>query len=369
MKLYKLPFTVLRMVGSDFINQFTSNELSKTQNAFIDRLGKIVATFYQVKVNSNEVLIVLGKEFVERLREHLKKFLMLSDAKLEETNFKAYLDIEGPAEGEYKIPVGKGHIILSSEELETTVSEEEFLAFRLENNMPLQGSDYDQDLLVNVDPGLGSVNKGCYLGQEIVARIMSRPMKKRRKKLDVLLGAIMLLGIALISLIAVSYFIWTPPIVDPVQITKPPIGFQYGGQEVTIIFEKRNCFDECPEYRLTLQGDLTVKHEQLGSMSSPVIGTLSRNELNGILAKTNEINFFNLEDSYKAEGIRYPSITSTVTIGDKTKTIQDNLLTNNALNSFYDEIHDYLGVRELWNKSCTRENCLQDFGYLHPPRS
>jgi folate-binding protein YgfZ len=51
------------------------------------------------------------------------------------------------------------------------VSEEEFRLFRLQNDLPLQELDYQQEMLLNVGQDLVSFTKGCFLGQEVLARV------------------------------------------------------------------------------------------------------------------------------------------------------------------------------------------------------
>ena len=74
-----------------------------------------------------------------------------------------------------------GQLIITDDSLQETVTEEQFTAFRIQNSIPLQGKDFThKHLVMNVDPSLISWKKGCFLGQEVVARVNSyaRPPKK-----------------------------------------------------------------------------------------------------------------------------------------------------------------------------------------------
>ena len=47
--------------------------------------------------------------------------------------------------------------------------------FRLKNRIPIQGVDYNDDMVLNVDEhDFVSYTKGCFLGQEPVAKVHNR---------------------------------------------------------------------------------------------------------------------------------------------------------------------------------------------------
>ena len=172
MRLYKLSNKLVIRVrpgACEFLKGYTSNTLEAPRNAFLDLHGKIVAAFDQKVLSADEVLIVIEKQFFERLKNHLDKFLKLGDTVLEPTALQAYIDLEGDKK-----------IIIKDQESPAVVSDQEFTLFRLKNKLPVQGIDYDEELLLNVaDEEFVSYAKGCYLGQEIIARVhyRSKPPK------------------------------------------------------------------------------------------------------------------------------------------------------------------------------------------------
>ncbi len=184
MRLYKLNKAVLSFKNKPekLLNGLTSNELDKPKNAFLDKFGKIIVTANQVKVN-DEILMVIEKQFVERLRQHLDAYLKLGKTKLEETDYNAYFDMDGDynqESDEFTIKQNKGQIILTKKQLKTNITEEEFKTFRLNNNIPIQGRDYDEEMLLNVSEDYVSFKKGCYLGQEIIARVKNKAKPPKR---------------------------------------------------------------------------------------------------------------------------------------------------------------------------------------------
>ena len=166
MKLYLCSKTVLRFypAAGKFINDYSTNVAEAPRNAFVDLHGRIVAVVDQQKINVDEVWIILETRCVERLLSHLKKYLSLSETTLEKLDAKkVYWDLEAHKP------------IVTDQSMPEVVSEEEFTRYRVQNNLRLQGVDYDDEMILNLaDDTLVSYTKGCYLGQEIVARVHYR---------------------------------------------------------------------------------------------------------------------------------------------------------------------------------------------------
>jgi len=167
------------------LKAYTSNTPDQPRTAFLDRAGNIVAMADQILLNPSEALITIESKFTDRLLTHLKLYLGVSqtEARVEES-LKVYFDLEGsyrPSRGEWVVPQKKGQLVLTPKGLLASVNEEEFKKFRLEHNIPLQGIDFDDQMLLCVaDEEYVSYTKGCYLGQEIIARVHHRlkPPKK-----------------------------------------------------------------------------------------------------------------------------------------------------------------------------------------------
>ena len=187
MKFYALRNKlVIRITpkASEFLKAYSSNTLEKPRNAFLDIKGKIVAIFDQVSLSEEESLIVIERQFFERLKNHLKTYLFLTGTRLEPLDYLVFHDLDGDLEiqaEEFLIPQAKGKLILTRKHRIADVSQEAYTLFRLKNNLPVQGADYDEESLLNIDDEtLVSYTKGCYLGQEIIARVhhRSKPPKK-----------------------------------------------------------------------------------------------------------------------------------------------------------------------------------------------
>ena len=205
MKIYKLNKAVIsiRNNPSQFLNGLTANTLDKPKNAFLDVHGKIIATFDQLKINDDEFFIVLERPLAETVLKHLDRFAKLNKVVIQEKDLKVYFDLDGTYknfnfrhseersdeesqrkeilrfaqndEREFLIPQKCGQLVISPKDLENTISEEEFTLFRLRNNIPIHGIDYQNEMLLNVDEHeYISFTKGCFLGQELVAKVHNR---------------------------------------------------------------------------------------------------------------------------------------------------------------------------------------------------
>lgn len=171
--------------GARFIKDYSTNTAAAPHNAFIDAKGRIVAVFDQHRLGEDEMWVVLEKRFVERLQKHLFKYLYITDTKVEPLpGRRVYWDLDNeaePLEGDVFIPQKAGRLWLTSSKPAGTVSETEMKQFRIRHGIPWQGVDFDEEMILNVeDEERVSYLKGCYLGQEVVARVhyKGRPPKR-----------------------------------------------------------------------------------------------------------------------------------------------------------------------------------------------
>ncbi len=181
MRLFKLDRVVLCIKdnASQFLNGISANSLDKTNNAFLNIHGKIIATFDQIKVGEEEFFILIERPFVEDVLNHIDKYARLSKTKIEKKDqFRVYFDLQNDyplAQGEYTIPQKKGQLMITTKDLSSHVSQEEFTLFRVKNHIPIHGIDYRDEFLLNVsETDFVSFTKGCYLGQEPVSKVHNR---------------------------------------------------------------------------------------------------------------------------------------------------------------------------------------------------
>jgi folate-binding protein YgfZ len=154
--------------AASFVNAYSTQTPESPRAAFLDLKGRIVAVADQALLPSGEADLAVGAGFIERLQKHLKPYLFLTGNTLtEEPGLFVYFD--------------SGKIVMTAESLPDTISADEFTRWRVEHRRPLQGIDFDEEPVLNVaDETLVSFTKGCYLGQEIVARVHYRGKPPRR---------------------------------------------------------------------------------------------------------------------------------------------------------------------------------------------
>ena len=181
MRIYSLDKDVIhiRNNAAEFLNGLTSNTMDKPRNAFTDIHGKIIAVFDQVKINDDEMLILVDTTLVQKVFDHLDRYMRLSGVKAQRINMHGYFDMDGDYQlqpNEYAIPQSKGKIVVSPRAITFKVKHPEFTLFRVQNGIPAQGIDFQDEFLLNVSEkdDLVSFTKGCFLGQEPISKVHNR---------------------------------------------------------------------------------------------------------------------------------------------------------------------------------------------------
>lgn len=174
--VYRLDYIILKFSNHPerIFSGLTSNSLDKEKNAFIDNIGRTVTAFFQMK-KDDEIYIALPKQNYDKLMSHLEKFLKLTKVKIDKMDFNIYFTLKK----EKAELVFSDNIIATKKELKNA-REEEFNSYRLKNNIPLPGIDFNNEMILNVSEDFVSYSKGCYLGQEVIARVkyLGKPPKK-----------------------------------------------------------------------------------------------------------------------------------------------------------------------------------------------
>jgi folate-binding protein YgfZ len=176
MKYAQLPYRLLVISkgGPAFVDGLASNTSTAKETAFLDINGKIIATCWQ-QVKADNLFLYYPEMARDSLLKHIRKYQIVSPVGVEERAEKVWL-VNGAtgAEAEVHLPgysVFAGQPVAQWDEF----TEEALRAFRIQHNIPLQGIDFKDNMVMEINkPELISFNKGCYLGQEIVARVASR---------------------------------------------------------------------------------------------------------------------------------------------------------------------------------------------------
>lgn len=181
MRLYlttKKIFSFEKEGIEQFLNGLTANDMRAPQNAFLNIHGRIVATFAQMRKGSQQYYLLFEEARVVPAMAHLDRYLKLGGIKVQPVDKRVYHDLSGeyaPGPEDDVIPWPAGQLVLTAKELDATVSTEEYTQFRLTHRLPLQGVDYDEEMVLNVSSrDYVSFTKGCFLGQEPVSKVYNR---------------------------------------------------------------------------------------------------------------------------------------------------------------------------------------------------
>ena len=189
----ELPKVVFKVSGRgpkeavEFLNKVTCNDMHRTKNAILDRFGKLVIVCDQLVVG-DDIFVAFEKQFKGRFLSSIGKYAALAKVTVEETTLKVFHVIGSgklPAIGDLRITQSIGYLSLLPDSSALgnlrELSEDTYLIFRLENNIPLQGIDFDQQMFLEIaQQDWVSFTKGCYPGQEVMARVhnLSNPGRK-----------------------------------------------------------------------------------------------------------------------------------------------------------------------------------------------
>ncbi len=185
MQIFRVPKTALTLRGAaaDFLKAYTTNLPQASRSAFLDTRGRIVAVCAQKLLAASEALIVIETAVRDRLLEHLQRYLTFSDVALHEESYRIWHDTDDStvsSPGDVYLASEPGRLVLTRRDLPSG-SEADYRLFRVRHRLPVQGVDFDQEMLLNVfAEGYVSYEKGCYLGQEVIARVHHRGRPPKR---------------------------------------------------------------------------------------------------------------------------------------------------------------------------------------------
>lgn len=116
-----------------------------------------------------------------------------------------------------------------------------------------------------------------------------------------------------------------------------------------ISLERTACFGTCPVYKLSVYRSGRVEfdgkeHVQEKGRRS---GRISAADFARLVGKIEEINFFGLNDRYHANVTDLPTTTTSVTRGNRTKTVEDYFAGPAGLKEFEDLI-DEVAKSSIW---------------------
>jgi len=166
--------------AAKFLNGITTNTPDKETTAFLDRFGKLIAFAHQLTIDDT-IYILIEKNFENNFTEHIDSYIKFTKTKMDKM-IQPVLHIIGTDNiGSIHFPESLGYYTLAYKADIKEISEEDYNRIRIENNIPIQGIDFNNEMFLSL--GLTSAisfEKGCYLGQEVMARVDSMGQANRK---------------------------------------------------------------------------------------------------------------------------------------------------------------------------------------------
>ena len=185
MGIYKLDSYVLIIRGKDrlsFIDGLSTNKVEGDCSTVFTTTAAKIIDLVDVIDMGDFIAIVGHQPYKDNLIQHISKRVLNQDISISDisANNSVYLSTEDVdvVEKITKRNTWRGWLLVApnSESLEADMTEDDFSEYRVANMIPHQG----HEITPNVHPlacGLGDLvheAKGCYIGQEILARMRSR---------------------------------------------------------------------------------------------------------------------------------------------------------------------------------------------------
>jgi len=180
-------WSVLKLHGEDterFLQGQTTNDLGPVQvgegvlNSRVDRGGKIQAVFFTLK-SADAWYLLIEESSLQLIESELDKFIIMDDVELEKTSLRPNFFIspikQETSESTFEVSLaGVPGLISFSEDLENDETVDMVEALLL--GFPVKGLSWSEGQLLTETPHhqeVISLSKGCFLGQEVVAKIMN----------------------------------------------------------------------------------------------------------------------------------------------------------------------------------------------------
>lgn len=165
--------------------------------SFCNVQGRVIASAF-IQGRNDQYDLILSSEIIDDLENHLKRYVLRSKVVIEQSNEKTF--------GSYKSDVNEDSkeygslkndpervLILSTQapkSIDNFITSEEWIRCDIENKIAIIDKESSEKFIpqmLNLDIlDAVSFSKGCYTGQEVVARVQHRgKVKKRMYKINI----------------------------------------------------------------------------------------------------------------------------------------------------------------------------------------
>ncbi len=186
---FRPNWSMLRVVGPDagsFLQNLSTNDIKLLQigaaceSLFTNVKAKVMAHAVVGRVAESDYAVVVTSPRAAQLAEHLDKYHIREDLTLDVQQgllpCLAWFQPPQDSRQGFLVPALQAWLTIEDQHpgSGSPIAADDFHAFRIQRRFPLDGLDVDERNLpqeLSRDAALISFDKGCYLGQETVARI------------------------------------------------------------------------------------------------------------------------------------------------------------------------------------------------------
>ena len=191
------PRAYVRVRGADaidFLNRMLSNDVpdeGSVDALLLTAKARVIAPVLMWRRGADDVLLLTEPELGDTLRAHLTRMRFAAKCEIEPEEHTSTIllgESEGIPNRDYGVPATE----LLDSDLQVTMTDGELERMRIEAGTPRFGLDIDDRVLpaeAGLDERAISFSKGCYPGQEPVARQYYRGKVNRRLRVVEVEGA------------------------------------------------------------------------------------------------------------------------------------------------------------------------------------
>jgi len=178
-QVVRRPRSYVRVAGpdaEDYLQRMVSNDVSALEKGarcealLLTAKARVIAPLVVLRRGADDFLLLTEPELGERVRAELTRFRFAAKAEIEPEQHESWLVLGGDE-------------LLDERPAGEEIDEEQFDRWRVEAGIPRWGREIDESILP-AEAGLTethvSFTKGCYPGQEPIARLHHRGKVNRR---------------------------------------------------------------------------------------------------------------------------------------------------------------------------------------------
>jgi tRNA-modifying protein YgfZ len=187
LRIARRPRAYVRVSGpeaEEYLQRMVSNDVSGDvcDALLLTPKGRVIAPLRVLRRAEDDFLLLTEPELGERVRDELLRMRFAARCQIELEEHTSVI-VFGGSEGIPTPDYGEPAREVLDQELEATIAAEELERMRIEAGTPAWGNEIDESILpaeAGLDATHISFTKGCYPGQEPIARLHYRGHANRR---------------------------------------------------------------------------------------------------------------------------------------------------------------------------------------------